>query len=71
MLKCPALQSLRDTFQHHFVGDPTMWQLMWQDDLVGVTYFVDACLEVLYAAGSSCGRAMHLISPEVAGKDVI
>ena len=58
VFECPALQCLRDTYPHLFTGDPTMRQFMWQADLVGVAKFVDACLEMVYAAGpSSVGQA--------------
>ena len=41
---------------------------MWQDDIIGVS---DACLRrVDTSAGPHMGRR-HLISPELAGKDVM
>ena len=55
VFECPALHCLRDTYQHLFVGDPTMRQFLWQHDLVGVAKFIDACLELVYAAGPSSG----------------
>jgi len=55
VFECPAFQSVRDTYRHLFVGDPTMRQFMWQDDLVGVAKFVDACMEMMYTAGPSAG----------------
>ena len=55
MFECPALQCLRDTYQHLFIGDPTMRQFMWQDDLVGVAKVIDACLEMVSVAGPSSG----------------
>ena len=53
VFECPALASLRTTYQHLFVCAPTMRQFMWQRDIVGVAKFIDSCLETVYAAGSS------------------
>ena len=51
-------------------GD-AMILFMWQDDIIGVARFIDACLErVNTSAGPPVG-ARHLISPELAGNDVM
>ena len=67
---CPALASLRTTYQHPFVCAPTMRQFMWQRDTVGGAKFIilawKQCMQLALPL-----RARHLISPEVAGKDVI
>ena len=75
LFECPALQDLRDRYEDLFQapqGD-AMILFMWQDDIIGVARFIDACLERVY---TSAGRALpwgtrHLISPELAEKDVL
>ena len=42
-------------------------RIIWQGDSIGVARFIDACLERVLAL--SWGTR-HLISPELAGKDV-
>ena len=47
MFECPALQELRDRKLNLFKaphGD-AMILFMWQDDIIGVARFIDACLE--------------------------
>ena len=64
VFECPALQDLRDKRPHLFDGAQTnaMVLFMWQDDITGVVRFIDECLE---------RSSTHLISPEMAGKDVM
>ena len=63
MFECPALQNLRDRYENLFQapqGD-AMINLMnilfiWQDDIIGVARFIDACLErVSTSAGPPVG----------------
>ena len=52
VFECPALQDLRDRYENLFQaprGD-AMILFMWQDDIIGVARFMDACLERLYAS---------------------
>ena len=44
---------------------------MWQDDIIGVARFIDACLERVYTSATLPWGTRHLISPELAGKDVM
>ena len=47
LFECPALQDLRDRYENLFQapqGD-AMLLFMWQDDIIGVARFIDACLE--------------------------
>ena len=59
VFECPALQDLRDKRPHLFEGtqadaiiNATMMVLfMWQNDIIGVVRFTDACLErILYTS---------------------
>ena len=45
--KCSALQNLRDERPHLREGTQAdaMVLFMWQDDMMGVVRFIDACLE--------------------------
>ncbi len=71
--ECPAMQMLWDSNQNIFAlpqGD-AMLLFMWQDDIIGVARFIDACLvRVCTLAGSPWGTR-HLISPKLAEKDVM
>ena len=64
VFECPALQDLRNKRPHLFEGAQAdaMVLFMWQDDMIGVVRFIDDCLE---------RNSTHLISPEMAGKDVM
>ena len=47
---------------------------MWQDDIMGVVRFIDACLERNPFKGSAGGKHSErggLISPEIAGKNIM
>lgn len=53
VFECPALQDLRDYCPHLSEGAraDAMVLFMWQDDIIGVLRFVDACLErILYTS---------------------
>ena len=72
MFECPALQGMRDRYGNLFrapQGD-AMILFMWQDDIIGVARFIDACLERVYTSAGPPVGTRHLISPELAGKDV-
>ena len=43
---------------------------MWRDDIIGVAQFNDACLERVHTTAGPPVWPRHLISPELAGKDV-
>ena len=52
VFECPALQDLRDRYANLFQapqGD-AMILFVWQDDVVGVARFSDACLESVYTS---------------------
>ena len=52
VFECPALQDLRDRYENLFQapqGD-AMILFMWQDDIIGVARFIDACLERVYTS---------------------
>ena len=71
--ECPALQDLHDRYETLFQasqGD-AMILFMWQDDIIGVARSIDACFERVYTAAGPPVGTRHLISPELAGKDVI
>jgi hypothetical protein len=44
---------------------------MWQNDIVGVAQFIDACWERMYTSAGPPMGARHLISPDLAGKDAM
>ena len=58
VFECPALQDLRDRYENLFQapqGD-AMTLFMWQDDIIGVARFIEACLErVSTSAGPPVG----------------
>ena len=67
------LQDLRDRYENLFQapqGD-AMLLFMWQDDIIGVARFIDACLERMSTSAGPLVGTRHLISPELAGKDVM
>ena len=52
VFECPALQDLRDKCENLFQapqGD-AMLLFMWQDDIIGVAQFIDACLGRVYTS---------------------
>ena len=58
VFECPALQDLRDGSENLFQapqGDSMIF-FMWQDDIIGVARFIDACFGRVYTlAGSPVG----------------
>ena len=56
--ECPALQDLRDGYEN-LVQAPegdAMILFMWQDDIIGVARYIDACSERVYtSAGHPVG----------------
>ena len=58
LFECPALQDLRDRYENLFQAPQSdaMILFMWQDDIIGLAPFIDACLErVSTSAGPSAG----------------
>ena len=59
VFECPALQDLRDRYENLFQaphGDVVIL-FMWQDDIAGVAWIIDACLERVYtSAGPPVGH---------------
>ena len=52
MFECPALQDLRDRFENLLQapeGDE-MILYMWQDDIIVVARYIDACIERVYTS---------------------
>ena len=49
----------------------SMIPFMWQDDITGVACFIDAYLERVYTSAGPPVGTRHLISPELAGSDVV
>ena len=66
VFECPELQCFREQWPHLFQGPQTMLAFMWQDDLIGVAKFVNACLRKM---NPSEGQASD--QPGVAGRDVM
>ena len=59
MFQCPALQDLRDRYENLFQAPQGkgMILFMWQDDIIGVTRFIDTCSEKVYtSAGPPVGN---------------
>ena len=50
MFECPALQDLRDRNKNLFQAPHGDAIFMWQDDIINVARFIDACLERGYAS---------------------
>ena len=56
--ECPTLQDLLDRYENLFQAPQghAMILFMWQDDIIGVARFIDACLERVYtSAGPPMG----------------
>ena len=69
----PLFQNLFQNLSEAPQGDAIIL-FMWQDDIIGVARFTDACLERVYTCAHQLapnGRARHLVSPELAGKAVM
>ena len=65
IFECPELQCFREQWPHLFEGPQTMLAFMWQDDLIGVANFVNACIRKMNPPED---RASD--QPGVAGRDV-
>jgi len=65
IFECPELQCLRGQWPHLFGGPQTMQAFMWQDDLIGVAKYVNACVLQMNPQGQASDQ------PGVAGRDVI
>ncbi len=63
--ECPELRCLRGQWPHPFEGPQTMQAFMWQDDLIGVAKYVNACVLQMNHQGQASDQ------PGVAGRDVI
>ena len=66
VFECPEVQCFREQWPHLFQGPQTMLAFMWQDDLIGVAKFVNACLHKM---NPSEGQTSD--QPGVAGRDVM
>ncbi len=44
VFECPDLLCFREQWSHLFEGPQTMQAFMWQDDLIGIVRFINACL---------------------------
>ena len=66
VFECLELRCFREQWPHLFKGPQTMLAFMWQDDLIGVAKFVNACLQKM---NPSEGRTSD--QPGVAGRDVM
>ena len=44
VFECPELLCFREQWSHLFEGPQTMQALMWQEDLMGIVKFMNACL---------------------------
>ena len=45
VFECQGLQCFREKWSHLFQGQYTMQAFLWQDDLIGVAKFINACLQ--------------------------
>ena len=66
VFECPELRCFREQWPHLSEGPQTMLAFMWQDDLIGVAKFVNACLQKM---NRSEGQTSD--QPGVAGRDVM
>ena len=67
IFECPELQCFREQWPHLFQGPRNMLAFMWQDDLISVAKFVNACIRKMsrwkaHRKGCSQTRVEHLIS---------
>jgi len=65
IFECPELQCLMEQWPHLFEGPQRMQAFMWQDDLIGVARYVNACVMRMNPQGQASDQ------PGVAGRDVI
>ena len=64
VFECAELQCFREQWSHLFQGPQTMQGFLWQEDLIGVAKYINACLRKTYEGQTSD-------QPGVAGRDVI
>ena len=57
-----AMMCFREQWSHLFEGPQTMQAFMWQEDLIGIVRFINACLHKMGQTSDQLG---------VAGRDVI
>ncbi len=65
VFECPDLLCFREQWSHLFEGPQTMQAFMWQEDLIGIVRFINACLHKMNSMGQTSDQ------PGVAGRDVI
>ena len=65
VFECPDLLCFREQWSHLFEGPQTMQAVMWQEDLIGIVRFINACLHKMNSMGQTSDQ------PGVAGRDVI
>ena len=65
VFECPGLLCFREQWSHLFEGPQTMQAFMWQEDLIGIVRFINACLHKMNPMGQTSDQ------PGVAGRDVI
>ena len=65
VFECPDLLCFREQWSHLFEGPQTMQAFMWQEDLIGIVRFINACLHKMNPMGLTSDQ------PGVAGRDVI
>ena len=63
VFECPGMLCFREQWSHLFEGPQTMQAFMWQEDLIGIVRFINACLHKMMGQTSD--------QPGVAGRDVI
>ena len=51
-LSAHELQCFREKWSHLFQGQQTMQAFMWQDDLIVVAKFVNACMQKILSGSS-------------------
>ena len=61
----PGLLCFREQWSHLFEGPQTMQAFMWQEDLIGIVRFINACLHKMNPICQTSDQ------PGVAGRDVI
>ena len=50
VFECPELLCFREQWSHLFEGQQTMQAFMWQEDLISVAKFINACLHKIKSA---------------------
>ena len=68
IFECPQLQPSRELWSHLVEGPLTMQAFIWQDVLIGVAKFVNACVSQMSRWKAKCQASDQ---PGVAGRDLI